>query len=199
MPSAHEQFQEGRYLCDRLLFALNASLEHVSRNKATESCSCGTSGSPKVLFVYHRKDKITVYLKCDDGDEPELKAQLPPSSMIVLTRRKTVRPGKAFSALTPYFIDLHHDQEASEVVPLLVHIAKRAEFRRGVASRVRTAAEPSAPVEEEEEGEHDGKLARRGYGGPPESMEHLRLKCYVKAHPQMFGAPEDCITVDEKL
>jgi hypothetical protein len=49
-----------------------------------------------------------------------------------------------------------------------------------------------------QEGEHDGKLARHGYGGPPESEEHLRLKCYVKAHPQKFGAPEDCDTVEEE-
>jgi hypothetical protein len=53
--------------------------------------------------------------------------------------------------------------------------------------------------EVEQEGEHDGKLSRRGYGGPPESEEHLRLKCYVKAHPQKFGAPENCHAVAEKL
>jgi hypothetical protein len=53
--------------------------------------------------------------------------------------------------------------------------------------------------EVEQEGECDGKLARRVYGGPPESKEHLLLKRYVKMHPQKFGAPENCDAIEEKL
>jgi len=55
-----------------------------------------------------------------------------------------------------------------------------------------------APVEEESE--HDGKAKRQGLGGPAESDEHRRLKLYVKAHPQEFGAPERCeATVERSL
>jgi hypothetical protein len=51
-----------------------------------------------------------------------------------------------------------------------------------------------------EEGERDGKLARNGYGGPPESEEHLRLKLHVKANPHMFGfdASGDCVVIKEE-
>jgi hypothetical protein len=41
-------------------------------------------------------------------------------------------------------------------------------------------------------GEEDGKLRRHGFGGPPESNEHVRLKEYVAAHPRRFGAPLGC-------
>ena len=43
-----------------------------------------------------------------------------------------------------------------------------------------------------DEQERDGKAARQGIGGPPEGMEHLRLKKYVEAHPDEFGAPKGC-------
>jgi len=59
-----------------------------------------------------------------------------------------------------------------------------------------TQTEPRPPVEKVE---HDGKLSRLGYGGPPESEEHLRLKEYVKAHPDEFGAPYGCSAETEKL
>jgi hypothetical protein len=47
---------------------------------------------------------------------------------------------------------------------------------------------PPEPVS----GESDGKAERLGFGGPPESENHLRLKKYVASHPREFGAPKDC-------
>jgi hypothetical protein len=41
-------------------------------------------------------------------------------------------------------------------------------------------------------GESDGKMKRLGFGGPPESENHLRLKEYVANHPREFGAARDC-------
>jgi hypothetical protein len=41
-------------------------------------------------------------------------------------------------------------------------------------------------------GEDDGKSRRLGFGGPPESYEHRRLKEYVAAHPKQFSAPKGC-------
>ena len=41
-------------------------------------------------------------------------------------------------------------------------------------------------------GEGDGKAKRLGFGGPPESENHLRPKEYVANHPREFGAPRDC-------
>lgn len=42
------------------------------------------------------------------------------------------------------------------------------------------------------EGESDGKSRRLGWGGPPESEEHRKLKEYVAEHPSEFGAPKEC-------
>jgi hypothetical protein len=52
---------------------------------------------------------------------------------------------------------------------------------------------------DDDEQEQDGKAARQGFGGPPESKEHLRLKKYVEAHPDEFGAPKGCTAETEKL
>jgi hypothetical protein len=60
---------------------------------------------------------------------------------------------------------------------------------RGVARKVfgNRVSTPSKPV-----GEQDGKTKRLGYGGPPESPEHLKLKRYVASNPARFGAPKGC-------
>ena len=42
------------------------------------------------------------------------------------------------------------------------------------------------------EGESDAKSRRLGWGGPPESEEHRKLKEYVAEHPSEFGAPKEC-------
>jgi hypothetical protein len=63
------------------------------------------------------------------------------------------------------------------------------------AFNVRSGGTPPA----DKQGEHDGKLRRRGYGGPAESPEHKRLKLYVLSHPQQFGASPGCKAVPEKL
>lgn len=44
-------------------------------------------------------------------------------------------------------------------------------------------------LEPEPPGECDGKLKRAGYGGPGESVEHLRLKKFVAENGHLFGAP----------
>lgn len=49
-----------------------------------------------------------------------------------------------------------------------------------------------APKVEKKKGENDGKARRLGFGGPPESGEHLRLKEFVAANPRQFGAPRGC-------
>ncbi len=52
---------------------------------------------------------------------------------------------------------------------------------------------------ETDEGEPKGDALRRGYGGPPESDEHRRLKFFVQAHPERFGAPVGCAAEAERL
>ncbi|MFB6418564.1 hypothetical protein [Bradyrhizobium tunisiense] len=49
-------------------------------------------------------------------------------------------------------------------------------------------AKPAPPVV----GENDGKARRRGYGGPAESEQHIRLKNHVADNPKLFGAPKGC-------
>jgi hypothetical protein len=44
------------------------------------------------------------------------------SSNIILNKRKTITH-KQWSALTPYFVDLHNEHEISEIAPLLAHLS----------------------------------------------------------------------------
>ena len=60
---------------------------------------------------------------------------------------------------------------------------------RAIGRKVFGAAFVSPPPIE---GESDGKARRLGWGGPPESEEHQRLKEYVAKHPRKFGAPKEC-------
>jgi hypothetical protein len=60
---------------------------------------------------------------------------------------------------------------------------------RAIGKKVFGAAFVAPPVVD---GERDGKARRLGWGGPPESSEHKRLKEYVAKHPSVFGAPKEC-------
>lgn len=48
------------------------------------------------------------------------------------------------------------------------------------------------PESQQLQPERDGKAKRLGFGGPPESHEHRRLKEYVQKNPKLFGAPVGC-------
>jgi hypothetical protein len=58
----------------------------------------------------------------------------------------------------------------------------------------RNAFKGTLPDDEEDidNEESDGKAGRLGFGGPPESEEHRRLKAYVARNPKRFGAPKGC-------
>jgi hypothetical protein len=56
------------------------------------------------------------------GDRPSLEERLPLLPTVTLNQRKTITP-KQWSALTPYFIDLHNEREIAEIVPLLAHLS----------------------------------------------------------------------------
>jgi hypothetical protein len=85
------------------------------------------------------------------------------------------------------------DQAKREVLkPVHDDVFAYQEWNKVARKAFGTDAVKATTKGEEKKGESDGKAKRLGFGGPSESPEHRRLKCYVKAHPTRFGAPADC-------
>ena len=122
MASAHDKYDDAQHLCDRLRDELSTGISHLTRNEGRHWCSYGRIRSSKFAYIGHNRHKLRVYLRCLVDDKSNLEERLPLLSTVLLNTRTTITP-KQWSALTPYFADLHSEREISEIAPLLAHLS----------------------------------------------------------------------------
>ncbi len=124
----------------------------------------------------------------------------PPINALVLNKTKKL-PGPGVGVyINDYLPNVTYsrlsDARKREALPIVHEAIWRYPHWAEVARKIFKVSSALAP--KVDDGDRDGKLARRGFGGPPESEEHIRLKQYVLAHPDHFGAPKGCAGVPEK-
>lgn len=126
MVSAHERIPSViGGLCD----LLEAGIRQQNPGLTTSvSKSCCSMGKPVFAYVQHTKIHLTVYLRCEESDRPELESLLNNHASLSISERE--HRNSRWEKVTPYFLRINASEEAEAATPLLVYLSQRAQHRR---------------------------------------------------------------------
>jgi hypothetical protein len=120
--SAHEHAtSESQRLCE---FLIQRVQQHLGTNTEIRKREriCGI-GHPRFANISHCAEGLTVYLKCQEADEPKLRAMLGDSGPSVIKR--DAKSGKDWEEDYPLRVLITSEEDIEKATPLLIYVANK--------------------------------------------------------------------------
>jgi hypothetical protein len=120
LASGHERASpKTRELCKLLVDGLKTHLPGLQTNATQNWCSIG---KPTFGYVSHRRDRLSLFLRCPESGGSALAGLVQPTGSVVIDTRRSL--DTAWAKMTPYSVKISTREAATAIAPLLLYAAQ---------------------------------------------------------------------------
>ena len=117
MPSKHQRSDSiSRSLCDQLLSLLQSKYAGLRRHEAENCCSAFIGKQPRLYYVYHEQNRISVWPRWAFGDAEDLRLRASAAGLTTGLRKKI---DSSWAHNYPLNIYVHTEPDLRQLLPII--------------------------------------------------------------------------------